>query len=286
VTEKDALNGKPYAGNPHVRFDEGEVASTTTPRRGCSLRNDKAWDSGLMSASNSFCSWRLLVSLLYAGMAAALNAASISSLSTESYLDNHESPKIMYADAGGNTNITFEGAWFESGSCELLVNGKSVGVSSETAGIYRLPIAADAVSSFSLTLKTESGEMTKHIAVFPSAGFKCSCHGLNADKKFLDSHPAGTVRRVKFSSSIPVAWSAKWSDGADRAVVDLYKGRGVSGTALNLVSVESVADGEFELVPSRDSLPCGKYTLTHYDGNETLVAYVDVRHEGFTLVFR
>ena len=22
-----ALNGKPYAGNPHVRFDEGEVAS-------------------------------------------------------------------------------------------------------------------------------------------------------------------------------------------------------------------------------------------------------------------
>ena len=24
-----ALNGKPYAGNPHVRFDEGEVASCT-----------------------------------------------------------------------------------------------------------------------------------------------------------------------------------------------------------------------------------------------------------------
>ena len=29
-----ALNGKPYAGNPHVRFDEGEVVSTATPRRG------------------------------------------------------------------------------------------------------------------------------------------------------------------------------------------------------------------------------------------------------------
>ena len=29
-----ALNGKPYAGNPHVRFDEGEVASAATPRRG------------------------------------------------------------------------------------------------------------------------------------------------------------------------------------------------------------------------------------------------------------
>jgi hypothetical protein len=34
VTKKDALNGKPYAGNPHVRFDEGEVASTTTPKSG------------------------------------------------------------------------------------------------------------------------------------------------------------------------------------------------------------------------------------------------------------
>ena len=33
-----ALNGKPYAGNPHVRFDEGEVASATAmPRRGSLL---------------------------------------------------------------------------------------------------------------------------------------------------------------------------------------------------------------------------------------------------------
>ena len=32
-----ALNGKPYAGNPHVRFDEGEVASAVTPRRGSLL---------------------------------------------------------------------------------------------------------------------------------------------------------------------------------------------------------------------------------------------------------
>ena len=29
-----ALDGKPSAGNPHVRFDEGEVAPATTPRRG------------------------------------------------------------------------------------------------------------------------------------------------------------------------------------------------------------------------------------------------------------
>ena len=37
-----ALDGKPYAGNPHVRFDEGEVAPATTPRRGSLLyRNEE-----------------------------------------------------------------------------------------------------------------------------------------------------------------------------------------------------------------------------------------------------
>ena len=36
VTGK-ALDGKPYAGNPHVWFDEGEVALAATPRRGSLL---------------------------------------------------------------------------------------------------------------------------------------------------------------------------------------------------------------------------------------------------------
>ena len=35
-----ALDGKPYAGNPHVRFDEGEVAPAATPRRGSLLYNN------------------------------------------------------------------------------------------------------------------------------------------------------------------------------------------------------------------------------------------------------
>jgi len=39
VTKREALNGKPYAGNPHVRFDEGEAASTATSRRGSLLYN-------------------------------------------------------------------------------------------------------------------------------------------------------------------------------------------------------------------------------------------------------
>ena len=42
MTKREALNGKPYAGNPHVRFDEGEAASTATSRRGSLLYNTGA----------------------------------------------------------------------------------------------------------------------------------------------------------------------------------------------------------------------------------------------------
>ena len=41
VTTGKALDGKPYAGNPHVRFDEGEVAPAAKPRRGSLLYNDR-----------------------------------------------------------------------------------------------------------------------------------------------------------------------------------------------------------------------------------------------------
>ena len=41
MTKREALKGKPFAGNPHARFDEGEVASTATPRRGSLLYSYK-----------------------------------------------------------------------------------------------------------------------------------------------------------------------------------------------------------------------------------------------------
>ena len=48
----NALNGKPYAGNPHVRFDEGDVASAATPRRGSLL-----YKSGLPSDNYASMGW-------------------------------------------------------------------------------------------------------------------------------------------------------------------------------------------------------------------------------------
>ena len=42
MATRKALNGMPYAGSPRVRFDEGEVASAATPRRGSLLYKMKA----------------------------------------------------------------------------------------------------------------------------------------------------------------------------------------------------------------------------------------------------
>ncbi|MBR6530771.1 MAG: hypothetical protein IKT43_05090, partial [Clostridia bacterium] len=46
-----ALRGKPDAGNPHVRFDEGEVASAATPRRGSLLYKAKIIAIALCAAA-------------------------------------------------------------------------------------------------------------------------------------------------------------------------------------------------------------------------------------------
>ena len=48
--ETAALNGMPYAGNPHVRFDEGEVASEK-PRRGSLLYMTKQMLAGLAAVA-------------------------------------------------------------------------------------------------------------------------------------------------------------------------------------------------------------------------------------------
>ena len=53
MIKRDALNGKPYAGNSYVRFDEGGVASSATPRCRSLLYSffEKATGSGLFRFS-------------------------------------------------------------------------------------------------------------------------------------------------------------------------------------------------------------------------------------------
>ena len=51
--KETVMQGKPYAGNPHVRFDEGEVASVVTPRRGSLLYNmrKQTWKAAVSAAA-------------------------------------------------------------------------------------------------------------------------------------------------------------------------------------------------------------------------------------------
>ena len=81
-----ALDGKPYAGNPHVRFDEGEVAPATTPRRG-SLLYDKT------------------VKPLNRGCAAALVAALACSASAAAY------PTLTWTGLAGDREWMSPGNW-------------------------------------------------------------------------------------------------------------------------------------------------------------------------------
>ena len=50
-----ALDGKPYAGNPHVRFDEGEVAPAATPRRGSLLYRKETLLAWMVLAAQVVC---------------------------------------------------------------------------------------------------------------------------------------------------------------------------------------------------------------------------------------
>jgi len=53
MTTGKALNGKPYAGNPHVRFDEGEVASGQCRGVGLYSTRKKEFVRGMLVALSS-----------------------------------------------------------------------------------------------------------------------------------------------------------------------------------------------------------------------------------------
>ena len=81
MTTGKALNGKPYAGNPHVRFDEGEVASAAMPRRG---------------------------SLLYKRIAVILGAAALLPLHADTYqfiVSGYPAANESYAAASAATSL-------------------------------------------------------------------------------------------------------------------------------------------------------------------------------------
>ena len=101
-----ALDGKPYAGNPHVRFDEGEVASAATPRRG-----------SLISAENmtrTVCAW-LALALSLASSAAHGGAAADCARIFEAEMRDRviHGATVMAGDVNG-TDVVFSWGWADA----------------------------------------------------------------------------------------------------------------------------------------------------------------------------
>ena len=217
----------------------------------------------------------------------AAMAGGLSSLTVGAYLDNNEIPAARVVDANGMAMMVIAGEWFDSGACELLVDGVLAATSDGAAQTYALAGAEGTWRTYRVTLRSAEGVLEKLVTLFPSANFSCSLHRLSVKNDFLDSAPAGTVRKIAFGETVPVAWSGMWNDGADGAAVVLYAGRGTGGTMLGrLVDEAGTDEGICKLASKTSPLPSGHYTLTHFDGVETLTAYLSVRSGGTVFTMR
>ena len=211
-------------------------------------------------------------------------ADSIASLSTTAFIDSHANPAPRVAE-NGSICIDLCGDWFASGACELLVDGTAVASSSGALQTYCLAADPATWRSYELTLRSQEGETTKFVTIFPYPGFVCSLHTLSFVGCTLDARPAGTVRKIRNDEALPVVWSAIWNDGAEAPVVALRKGNDPDGPLVGtLVFDESDPEGEASFSPRQYNLGLGLYTLTHFDGVETLTSVVEVRGRGLILV--
>ena len=74
-------------------------------------------------------------------------------MSAFTYHDNSEALSPRVVDESGSVLIDFAGDWFESGECELFVDGIAVGSSSGSLSSYLLLGAGNSWKSYFVTLK-------------------------------------------------------------------------------------------------------------------------------------
>ena len=228
----------------------------------------------------------LLATAIAAIAVSAVMAGSISSLSTSAFLDSHEAPAPRAA-INGTIPIDLSGGWFASGACELLVDGVVVASSSGALQTYSLAADPTTWHNYTLTLRSQEGDTTLILTTLPYPGFLCRIHYVDFGVCPLDARPAGTIRRLVTDGTMPVTWSSIWNEGAQAPVVALRRGNGLEGPLLDtLVSGETAAEGEVSFSPHPYRLVPGLYTLTHYDGIETLMSVLEVRNHALIFTVR
>jgi len=214
-------------------------------------------------------------------------AGRLSTLTAEGHFDNHDTPPARVVGAAEFVQVPVCGDWFASGACELYLDDVLVASSDGPLVNYALAGTDDGYVSYRLELRSAEGATSKVLTFFPGADYKSLVHSLAQGGRSLDSRPAGTVRRLPQDEAMDVAWSGFWTNTADRTVVTLYRGKGTDGENLGeLVNVAERDEGDFCLRPNLLALPVGVYTLTHFDGTETLTAYFKYGKPGLVLMFR
>ena len=97
-----ALDGKPYAGNPHVRFDEGEVAPAAKPRRGSLLYKLHKNVIAIASFIVAYASSTALADTIAIGSGETYNAsdlASVTALQSATAITIEEGGTLEYSDS-------------------------------------------------------------------------------------------------------------------------------------------------------------------------------------------
>lgn len=227
----------------------------------------------------------ILVVLCVAALEAS--AGTLSSLTVGGYFDNNEVPEVRVAGAGETVEISFAGSWFGSGSCALYVDDVLVAESDGPELTYALSGAEGTHESHQLVLMSADGAWRKVVTLFPHEGYRCLLSSLETGNRRLDARPAGTLRRLKTEEQVDIAWSGIWNELADRVVVKLYRGSGTEGEHIaDLVVQDGRVEGDLPFGTYLSSLPLGRYTLTHFDGVETLQAEIEIRGGGVVLLLR
>ena len=229
-------------------------------------------------------------SMLCAGLVASAHVASaglIATGSSEGYLDTRElGNRFCYADEERTISIALDGAWYGA-PAELYVNGKlALSVGATERGTYVLPVA-DGLGTFALELRSGGETATTLLTVLATRGVVVRIGSMSSEGQFLDSRPAGTKRVLtSWKAVLPTAYSSLWNLGATGAevrVFDLLSGREL--TERPLVSEGAGAEGTYPFSPDALGLDGLKFKLTHFDGQETLEAFVHVKG-GAALILR
>ena len=230
---------------------------------------------------------RFGIAFLFALAVVVAQAGNVSSLEVECYLDSRDVPSSRVVGSGESAEVYIDGSWFASGKCDLYVDGVLRASSIGEGQSWSLGGADGTWRTYNLLLKSGDVELSRVLTFLPADGYACLLHHAETGFTRLDASPAGTTRRLKGDATMDVSWSGMWSDSATGADILLYSGKTASGDPVaTLVTHTGRDEGSYGLSKAGLSLASGDYTLTHFDGVETLTAYLRIVDAGFFLLFR